>query len=54
MAGPETVPNNELQSLVQRFGNREHLLGVVIYERQGTLVAMTPGLERWSPRVRRR
>ncbi len=45
-AGPETVPNNELQSLVQRFGNREHLLGVVIYERQGTLVAMTPGLEK--------
>ncbi len=34
----------ELQRLVQRFGNREHLLGVVIYDRQGTLVATTPEL----------
>jgi trehalose-6-phosphate synthase len=41
---PNNVPNNELQQLVQRFGNREHLLGVVIYERQGALVAMTPEL----------
>ncbi len=32
---PDKVPNNELQRLVQRFGNREHLLGVVIYDRQG-------------------
>jgi trehalose 6-phosphate synthase len=38
------VPNKELQRLVQRFGNREHLLGVVIYDRQGALVAMTPEL----------
>jgi trehalose-6-phosphate synthase len=41
---PNKVPNNELQRLVQRFGNREHLLGVAIYDRQGTLVAMTPEL----------
>jgi trehalose-6-phosphate synthase len=34
----------ELQQLVQRFGNREHLLGVIIYDRQGALVAMTPEL----------
>ena len=33
-----------LQQLVQRFGNREHLLGVAVYDRQGTLVAMTPEL----------
>jgi trehalose 6-phosphate synthase len=41
---PNNVPNKELQRLVQRFGNREHLLGVVIYDRQGALVAMTPEL----------
>jgi trehalose 6-phosphate synthase len=29
---------------VQRFGNREHMLGVVIYDRQGALVAATPEL----------
>ena len=33
-----------LQRLVQRFGNREHLLGVAIYDRQGSLVAITPEL----------
>ncbi len=41
---PDKVPNNELQRLVQRFGNREHLLGVVIYDRQGSVVAITPEL----------
>src|SRR5450631_1416574 len=25
---PDNVPSNELQQLVQRFGNREHMLGV--------------------------
>jgi trehalose-6-phosphate synthase len=33
-----------LQRLVQRFGNREHLMGVVIYDQQGALVATTPEL----------
>ena len=41
---PDKVPNNELQRLVQRFGNRENLLGVVIYDRQGSVVAITPEL----------
>ena len=36
--------DSELQRLVQRFGNREHLMGVVIYDQQGTLVATTPEL----------
>ena len=36
--------DRELQRLVQRFGNREHLMGVVIYDQQGTLVATTPEL----------
>ncbi len=38
------VPNDELQRLVQRFGNREHLMGVAIYDQQGALVATTPEL----------
>jgi trehalose-6-phosphate synthase len=42
--GSGKVPNTELQRLVQRFGNREHMLGVVIYDRAGTLVAATPEL----------
>jgi trehalose 6-phosphate synthase len=42
---PESVPSNELQQLVQRFGNREHMLGVAIYDRQGALVAVTPELK---------
>ena len=42
----EGKPDRELQRLVQRFGNREHLLGVAIYDRQGSLVAITPELEK--------
>ncbi|MGA9393553.1 MAG: trehalose-6-phosphate synthase [Candidatus Sulfotelmatobacter sp.] len=34
-----------LQRSVQRFGNREHLLGVAVYDLQGKLVAITPGLQ---------
>ena len=34
----------ELQHLVQQFGNREHLLGVVVYDRRGAVVAETPEL----------
>jgi trehalose-6-phosphate synthase len=37
-------PNKELQRIVQRFGNRENLLGVVICDRQGTVIAVTPEL----------
>src|SRR6202035_2634456 len=33
-----------LQRLVQRFGNREHLLGVAVYDRQGKVVANTTEL----------
>ncbi len=40
----EVGSDRELQRLVQRFGNREHLIGVVVYDRQGKLVAATPGL----------
>jgi trehalose 6-phosphate synthase len=33
-----------LQRLVQRFGNREHLLGVAVYDRRGNVVAITSEL----------
>lgn len=33
-----------LQRLVQRFGNREHLLGIAVYDREGKVVAITSGL----------
>jgi alpha,alpha-trehalose-phosphate synthase [UDP-forming] len=34
-----------LQRTVQRFGNREHLLGVAVYDLHGKLVAITPELQ---------
>lgn len=36
--------NRDLNQLVQRFGNREHLLGVAVYDRSGKLLAITPTL----------
>lgn len=39
--------NKELQQLVQRFGSREHLLGVAIYDRQGALIAISPELDQF-------
>jgi uncharacterized membrane protein affecting hemolysin expression len=39
-----TGSTQALQRLVQRFGNREHLIGVAVYDREGQLVAMTPEL----------
>jgi trehalose 6-phosphate synthase len=37
-------PDRGLQRLVQRFGNRAHLLGIAIYDRAGKEVAVTPQL----------
>ena len=34
----------DLQQIVQRFGNREHLAGIAIYNTSTGLVAETPGL----------
>jgi trehalose-6-phosphate synthase len=34
----------DVQKVLVRFGNREHLLGVAVYNRQGGLVAITPAL----------
>jgi len=35
-----------LQRLVQRFGNREHLLGIAVSDRQGKVIAITPELSK--------
>jgi len=36
----------DLQRIVDRFSNREHLAGVGVYSRQGEVLAITPGLAR--------
>lgn len=40
----ELGSDRELQRLVQRFSNREHLIGVVVYDRQEKLIAATSEL----------
>jgi alpha,alpha-trehalose-phosphate synthase [UDP-forming] len=40
----EPGSDRELQRLVQRFSNREHLAGVAVYDKQQKLVAITPEL----------
>jgi alpha,alpha-trehalose-phosphate synthase [UDP-forming] len=40
----EGGPSRGLQKLVQRYGNREHLLGVVVYDKQGKQIAITAEL----------
>src|SRR5579863_8785403 len=40
-----------LQRTVQRFGSREHLLGVAVYDRQGKLVAMSTALLPLMPSI---
>jgi len=39
--------SRRLQKIVGQFGNREHLAGVAIFDRQGTVLAVTPGLGSW-------
>ena len=34
----------ELQRLVERFGNREHLAGIAVYDVLGNRIAVTPAL----------
>src|SRR5271155_2681574 len=45
----ETGSERGLQRLVQRFGNREHLLGVAVYDRPRTVVAITSELKQVPP-----
>ena len=40
----ETGSERGLQRLVQRFGGREHLLGVAVYDHQGKVIAITSDL----------
>jgi trehalose-6-phosphate synthase len=40
----EKSNRKELQRIVARFGNREHLEGIGIYDPQGQPIAITPGL----------
>lgn len=40
----ESGSDRALQHLVQRFGNREHLLGIAVTDREGKVVAITPEL----------
>jgi len=40
----ESGSQRGLQRLVQRFGNREHLLGIAVYDPQGKIIAITPDL----------
>jgi alpha,alpha-trehalose-phosphate synthase [UDP-forming] len=38
------LPDKSLQRIVDRFGQREHLKGIAVYNANGTVLAMTPGL----------
>ncbi|MGA6982583.1 MAG: trehalose-6-phosphate synthase [Candidatus Sulfotelmatobacter sp.] len=40
-----------LQRLVNSFGNREHLLGVAVYDRAGATLAITPSLAQMLPQA---
>jgi alpha,alpha-trehalose-phosphate synthase [UDP-forming] len=40
----KALPDKSLQRLVDRFGQREHLKGVAVYNAAGTALALTPGL----------
>src|SRR2546430_7166610 len=39
-----SLPNKNLQRLVDRFGQREHLKGVAVYDGNGVALAVTSGL----------
>src|SRR5260370_7037938 len=48
----ERAPERSLQRLVERFGQREHLKGVGVYNSAGAALASTSGLApgfRWRP-----
>ncbi len=41
----DRAPDKNLQRLVERFGEREHLMGVAVYDASGTALAITPEIE---------
>src|ERR1700722_13642105 len=38
-------PEKSLQRIVDRFGQREHLKGIAVYNANGAALALTPGLQ---------
>jgi trehalose-6-phosphate synthase len=40
----DRAPDRNLQRLVERFGEREHLKGVAVYDAEGKPLAITPGI----------
>ena len=38
------LPDKSLQRIVDRFGQREHLKGIAVYNSTGAVLALTPGL----------
>jgi trehalose 6-phosphate synthase len=45
----KTEPDRAMRRLVERFGQREHLKGIAVYQPSGDILAITPGL---SPEFR--
>jgi trehalose-6-phosphate synthase len=45
------VPDKNMQRLVERFAEREHLKGIAVYDASGAALAITPGL---SPQLQSR
>jgi len=43
-AVPGRASGRNLNHIVEKYGQREHLLGVAVYERSGAAIAITPGL----------
>jgi trehalose-6-phosphate synthase len=52
----DRAPSKNLQRLVERFGDREHLKGVAVYDAAGRALAITPGIaplfENWPEVVK--
>jgi trehalose-6-phosphate synthase len=50
------APYKSLQRLVERFGEREHLKGVAVYDTEGKALAITPGIaiifQNWPEEVK--
>jgi trehalose-6-phosphate synthase len=43
-ASPSRANDRNLSHIVERYGQRDHLLGVAVYDKSGEVVAITPGL----------
>ena len=43
-SAPDRTKDRRLARLVERHGQREHLLGAAVYDKSGEMVAITPGL----------